>query len=525
MNPDATYQAETARLNITVPDFTRVSSLSDGTETATLSLPGDARTVPTGGWRTWSSPPDSESATPRLLYAGGASETISLSVPVATFGIEVEPNSFMPPTFDVTATFKDSGGDIIGVITRTTSGQAGARLFAGTVLSGNPISSVTLTIDAAAQGFGVAQFRYATATPSGPLVIASSPTGPVLGLDHFTVTFNMVMDPKSFTADQVNLTDPNGDAVPIADDGITTNDNQTFTVSFDPQTILGDYHLVLGPNITDPDGTPMDQDAAHDADGDPPGQKDDVYTATFTVTDELIVNGGFETGNFSGWGTAIASATLVGNMPNPPHSGMFCAELGAVGVDDHFWQDLATTPGQSYHISFWYLSDGGSPADLHVTWGGVEIYSEINSPAHPYVLHEFDMVATGTTTRLDFGAYNTPTFNALDDVSVKVMSAAAPGHSGHSHPAILDAAAALPGGGTRTTPVTAPSAASLALPLRSDKPAASAAAAVRQDTASTDAFFANIQRSDSLLAPAVLVGDSFVPADSARLALWAPEAI
>jgi len=238
------------------------------------------------------------------------------------------------------------------------------------------------------------------------------------------------------------------------------------------------------------------------------------------------LNGGFETGDFTSWTTDIRSATSVAPGPRPPHSGTYAAQLGAVTSDDRFWQDVPTTPNGSYHIDFWYLSDGAQPADLHVFWDGVEIYSEINSAAHGYEEHAFDLPATSSTTRLEFDARNDPGYDALDDVSVTPLDGAAlPGRGGLLHAARPDAAAALPGGSTRTTPVTAPSATSPALPLPSDRPVATAAAAVRQDTASTDAFFANIQRSDSLLAPAVSVGDSFAPADSSRLALWAPEAI
>src|SRR5262249_39213961 len=175
----------------------------------------------------------------------------------------------------------------------------------------------------------VAQVRYSGSNLAlaGPYVTASVPTEPVQTLDHVTVTFNQPTDPATFTADQVSLTDPDGNPVPITPDNIVpNNDGTVYTISFDPQNTLGQYTLTVGPNVTDLNGNPMDQDF----DG-TPGEPTDVYTATFTVSDELIVNGGFETGTFSGWSRDLDFPNgFVGSSPNPPHSGMFAAQLNTV---------------------------------------------------------------------------------------------------------------------------------------------------------------------------------------------------
>src|SRR5262249_27019780 len=132
---------------------------------------------------------------------------------------------------------------------------------------------------------------------AGPYVTASAPTRHVQTLDHVTVTFNQPTDPATFTADQVTLTDPDGNPVPITQDHIVPNgDGTVYTISFDPQNALGQYSLAVGPGVTDLNGNPMDQEF----DG-IPGEDTDVYTATFTVSDELVVNGGFETGDLTGW--------------------------------------------------------------------------------------------------------------------------------------------------------------------------------------------------------------------------------
>jgi hypothetical protein len=419
--PIAPYLAQTSKLDVTVPDLTRVASLSDGALTTSFSLSGEVRTTgATSG--PWSSPPDSESDTPRVLFFRNFTleTTISLDAPVLTFGFELEPNA--QDVFSVTATFEDGGGNVLGAITRDVSGRAGARLFAGTDLSGTGISSVVIAVDAAAQGFGVAQVRYSGSNLAlaGPYVTASAPTDPVQSLDHVTVTFNQPTDPTTFTPDQVSLTDPDGNPVTIAQDHIVPNaDGTVYTISFDPQTALGQYSLTVGPGITDLAGNPMDQDF----DG-IPGEPTDVYSAAFTVSNELVVNGGFETGTFSGWSRFVDTDnfSFVGSGPNPPHSGMFAAQLSTLGQQESFWQDLGTTPGATYHISFSYLKNGSPPSTLQVFWGPfLEIYHEQDSPDHDYVEHTINLVATDTTTRLMFTTTNDRGVSALDDVSVTLV--------------------------------------------------------------------------------------------------------
>ena len=163
--PVPAYTNGTHLIPILAPDFAPVASITDGTQTFTLSAGFTAQTVPAGGWATWNSPPFTESATPRVLADFGVptTGTITLLVPSNTVGFEIEPNNF--GTFPVTATFFN-GATVLGTVNLTITGNAGALLSAGSDTA--LITSVVITLPAAAGGFGIAEPRY------GPFIPAAS---------------------------------------------------------------------------------------------------------------------------------------------------------------------------------------------------------------------------------------------------------------------------------------------------------------------------------------------------------------
>ena len=102
--------------------------------------------------------------------------------------------------------------------------------------------------------------------------------------------------------------------------------------------------------------------------------------ATPSAAQELVTNGGFETGNFSGF-TQTGNITFNGVGAGTGTSGSFGAFFGAVGSTGGITQSLATSAGQSYLIGFDLANDGGTPNFYDVLFGGVSLFSATNSAA------------------------------------------------------------------------------------------------------------------------------------------------
>jgi hypothetical protein len=134
------------------------------------------------------------------------------------------------------------------------------------------------------------------------------------------------------------------------------------------------------------------------------------------VRADLVVNGGFETGDFSGWTlSGNTGFTFVGNQPQ---SGNSAAWLGPVGSPGFLSQDVTTTPGQTYNVSYFLASDGGTPNLFTAMFAGQTLFSQTNIPAQGYTQYSFNVKATGTTSTLQFGFRNDPGWLRLDGVSV-----------------------------------------------------------------------------------------------------------
>ena len=158
--PDAAYVSGTNLISFSDPDFFTPSSISDGTQTVNFDIPMVALTTP-ATWASWGSPPNTESATPRVLWTNGFTSATLTFANSTTFGFELEPNTSVPSS--LTAEFFN-GMVSLGSITHSVDGNGGARLFAASTTTGSFDRVVVTGTD----DFALAQVRYAESTRAVP---------------------------------------------------------------------------------------------------------------------------------------------------------------------------------------------------------------------------------------------------------------------------------------------------------------------------------------------------------------------
>lgn len=151
----------------------------------------------------------------------------------------------------------------------------------------------------------------------------------------------------------------------------------------------------------------------------------DVVGQVGITGSNIVSNGGFETGDFSGW--LDDGNGNVTTDPNYVHSGTYGAEFGAVGSLGYINQTLATVPGTTYLLSFWLGSpDGATPNEFQVSWAGTVLLDATDLPAFGWTNLQFAVTATNSSTVLQFGLRDDPSELGLDDVSVVATTAPPP---------------------------------------------------------------------------------------------------
>jgi len=140
----------------------------------------------------------------------------------------------------------------------------------------------------------------------------------------------------------------------------------------------------------------------------------------------IVTNGGFETGDFTGW-TQGGDTSFTGVDDSNPHSGTYEAFLGPVESSGTLSQTLATIPGDTYSIDFWLENDDTTGNNFFsVSFDGQILTSITNASSFGYTEFNFALPASTSSTVLEFTAFNPASFWFLDDVSVTDTSNAVP---------------------------------------------------------------------------------------------------
>ncbi|HEV2200289.1 MAG TPA: hypothetical protein VGR73_10750 [Bryobacteraceae bacterium] len=193
-----------------------------------------------------------------------------------------------------------------------------------------------------------------------------------------------------------------------------------------------------------------------------------AFVGSLALAQNLVQNPGFETGSFAPW---VASNQWSVENDAPAHTGTYFAETGCAGApcispDSNlsgawFYQDLATSPGATYTLTFFYAPQEGAPAapliikrlaartraqvitppvEIQVLWGpsatplttggagacsGNCVFDNTSGGTSSYSQFTVtNLTASSASTRLEFLGREDPGADSVDDV---VVSLSAPG--------------------------------------------------------------------------------------------------
>jgi subtilase family serine protease len=148
---------------------------------------------------------------------------------------------------------------------------------------------------------------------------------------------------------------------------------------------------------------------------------------SLSVGSSLVLNGGFESGDFAYWTcTGAASVNFVDDGTSStvsPRSGNYVAALGQQLSLGALYQNLPTRAGQGYWLSLWFTATTDSsgfatPNVFRVQWNGKNLFAAANVPDSGWTNMQFIVTASAASTVLQFLFQDdSSAYLGLDDVS------------------------------------------------------------------------------------------------------------
>ena len=147
-----------------------------------------------------------------------------------------------------------------------------------------------------------------------------------------------------------------------------------------------------------------------------------MSVAPMTFAQNLVVNGSFETGDFTGWNQTGLEEVVTGAFAyySGAQDGTYYSVWGNIGSDGSISQSFTDVAGQQYTFSFWFAANGDNPSDFSAYWNGTQLLSLTNpTTGAAWTEYTFDgLVGTGNDT-ITFNGADNPSWMALDNISVQ----------------------------------------------------------------------------------------------------------
>ena len=140
----------------------------------------------------------------------------------------------------------------------------------------------------------------------------------------------------------------------------------------------------------------------------------------------LITNGGFETGNTSGWTfDGVTNWTSVVN--GGAYEGNYSLRTGPDPCCGNLHQTISTSTGANYLLSFYYKNRSSStPTSFEVKFNGTSLLNITNGPSSNWTNYSYNVRATSASSDISFLFFNNPDYMDLDNVSFTLAAPAGP---------------------------------------------------------------------------------------------------
>jgi hypothetical protein len=140
----------------------------------------------------------------------------------------------------------------------------------------------------------------------------------------------------------------------------------------------------------------------------------------------LLLNGGFENGNFSGWTVSDTNLITIGTLKTNiglVNSGSYSAILGNSNTVGSLSQYIGTEFNQYYLITFTLANTSTTQSNyFNLYWNGAGIFNQTNLPDFNITPVQLIAKAPSMLTQLLFTFQNNGGYFSLDDVSVVLLT-------------------------------------------------------------------------------------------------------
>lgn len=135
---------------------------------------------------------------------------------------------------------------------------------------------------------------------------------------------------------------------------------------------------------------------------------------------DYLVNGGFQTGDFTGWSVSGPGPFV---LPGLGYTGDNGAVLSTLGSPVTLSQTVTTPTGAPLDLTFYLAGDGTTPNTLQVSFGGNVLLDQTDLPGQAYTAYTFAVTPTSTSSVLQFSFQDDDGFFTLSDVGLSGVAA------------------------------------------------------------------------------------------------------